>query len=82
MCIEIEAKLKVDSLTEIEKKLEELGADFILQGTIGKITDKEGKKRVYFYQVDLELINIETAEKHWIGQEKLKKYVKKAGDSL
>ena len=28
MCIEIEAKLKVDSLPEIERKLTELGADF------------------------------------------------------
>jgi adenylate cyclase class 2 len=28
MCTEIEAKLKVDSLTEIENKLEELGAEF------------------------------------------------------
>ncbi len=61
---------------------EELGADFILQGTIGKITDMEGRKRVYFYQVDLELINIETAEKQWIGQKKLKKYVVKRGVAL
>ena len=28
MCIEIEAKLKVDSLPEVEQKLTELGADF------------------------------------------------------
>ncbi len=28
MCIEIEAKLKVDSLPEVERKLAELGADF------------------------------------------------------
>ncbi len=68
---------------ETRKRLrEELGADFILQGTIGKITDMDGNKRVYFYQVDLELINIETAEKTWIGQKKLKKFVKKAGISL
>jgi hypothetical protein len=68
---------------ETRKRLrEELGADYILQGTIGKITDMEGKKRVYFYQVDLELIKIETAEKQWIGQKKLKKYVEKSGISL
>jgi adenylate cyclase class 2 len=29
MCVEIEAKLKVDSLLEVEEKLTELGADFI-----------------------------------------------------
>jgi adenylate cyclase class 2 len=31
MCIEIEAKLKVDSLQEIERKLVELGADFLAE---------------------------------------------------
>ena len=58
---------------------EELGADFSLQGLINKIADREGKKRVYFYQGDLELIDIETAEKTWLGQKKLKKYVEKGG---
>jgi adenylate cyclase class IV len=29
MCVEIEAKLKVDSLPEIERKLGELGAEFL-----------------------------------------------------
>jgi len=68
---------------ETRKRLrEELGADFILQGLINKIVDMEGKKRVYYYQVDLELINIETAEKTWIGQKKVKKYVEKGGFGL
>lgn len=58
---------------------EELGADFILQGTITKIEDMEGRKRVYFYQVDLELTSIETTEKVWIGQKPLKKFVTKGG---
>jgi adenylate cyclase class 2 len=31
MCIEIEAKLKVDSLEEIERKLAELGAEFLAE---------------------------------------------------
>ncbi len=63
---------------ETRKRLqEELGADFILQGTISKIVDMEGRKRVYFYQVDLILTDIETTEKVWIGQKKLKKYVTK-----
>ena len=65
---------------ETRKRLrEELGADFILQGLVNKIVDMDGKKRVYFYQVDLELIDIETAEKTWLGQKKLKKYVEKRG---
>ena len=31
MCVEIEAKLKVDSLPEVEQKLEELGAEFLAE---------------------------------------------------
>jgi adenylate cyclase class 2 len=31
MCVEIEAKLKVDSLPEIERKLRELGAEFLAE---------------------------------------------------
>jgi len=68
---------------ETRKRLrEELGADFILQGVVNKTTDMEGKKRVYVYQVDLELINIETSEKLWIEQDVQKKYVEKAGFRL
>ena len=48
-----------------------------MQGTINKITDTDANRAVYFYQVDLELIDIETVEKVWIGQKKLKKYVEK-----
>jgi len=59
---------------ETAKKMrEELGADFILQGAIKTITDQEGGDRVVFYQTDLELINIETMEKVWIGNKKIKK---------
>lgn len=52
---------------------EELGADFIIQGAIKTITDQEGGKQVVFYQTDLELINIESMEKVWIGNKKIKK---------
>jgi uncharacterized protein (TIGR02722 family) len=61
---------------ETAKKLrEETGADFILQGGIKTITDQEGKDKVVFYQTDLELINIESMEKVWIGTKKIKKGV-------
>ncbi len=56
---------------------EELGADFIVQGTINKITDIDADRAVYFYQVDLEVVDIETTEKRWSKQEKLKKFVEK-----
>lgn len=66
--------------TATRKRLrEELGADLMLQGTIGKILDMEGNKRVYYYQVDLILSDLESTEKIWIGQKKIKKLVEKSG---
>jgi len=57
----------------------ELGADFMLFGSINTIVDSkaEGKHRVIFYQVNLELVDLETNEIVWIGDKKIKKYVKK-----
>jgi len=52
---------------------EELGADFILMGSIKTIIDQEEGNKVVFYQTDLELINVETIEKVWIGTKKIKK---------
>jgi len=53
----------------------ELGADFMLLGEINKILDQEGKEKVAFYQVDLTLTHIQSNEKVWIGQKKIKKYI-------
>lgn len=54
---------------------EEWGADFILQGQINTILDQAGNQTVKYYQVELELVNILTNEKVWIGQKKIKKLV-------
>ncbi len=56
----------------------EKAADFILQGGINSILDSAGRKTLRYYQVELELINIETNEKVWIGQKKIKKLVKRS----
>lgn len=53
----------------------ELGADFMLMGEINKIVDQEGKEKVAFYQVDLSLTDIQSNEKVWLGQKKIKKYI-------
>ena len=53
----------------------ELGADFILQGVLNSIVDSNGKQKVVFYQTDLELTNIESNEKVWIGDKKIKKVI-------
>ena len=55
---------------------QELGADFMLNGDINSIVDTYKKKSVVFYQVNLELTNLETNEVIWIGDKKLKKYIK------
>lgn len=53
----------------------ELGADFMLQGTINSIVDTYKKEKVVFYQIDLQLTNLETNEVVWIGDKKIKKQV-------
>jgi uncharacterized protein (TIGR02722 family) len=53
----------------------ELGADYMLFGTISSIVDTEGKRQVIFYQTDLELADLETNEIVWLDGEKIKKYV-------
>jgi uncharacterized protein (TIGR02722 family) len=55
---------------------QEIGADFMLKGSINTITDRIEGKQVKFYQVNLELIAIETNRKVWIGEKKIKKVVK------
>ncbi|SHM02679.1 penicillin-binding protein activator LpoB [Myroides odoratimimus] len=54
----------------------EQGADFMLQGSINSIVDSHKKKKVVYYQVNLELTNIQTSEVVWIGEKKIAKYVK------
>lgn len=55
----------------------ELGADFMLLGEINTIFDREGGREVKFYQVDLNLTDLETNELVWVGQKKIKKYVER-----
>ena len=62
----------------VKKFGKELGADFMLKGQINTITDAVKKTTLKYYQVELELINIETNEKVWIGQKKIKKVVGKS----
>ena len=54
----------------------EQGADYILQGSINSIVDAHKRKKVLYYQVNLELTNIETNEVVWVGDKKIAKYVK------
>jgi uncharacterized protein (TIGR02722 family) len=54
---------------------EETGADFMLQGSISSVVDAIEGVQTVFYQVDMELISIETSEKVWLGQKEIKKVI-------
>ena len=56
----------------------ETGADYMLKGCIKTHIDAVSGKQVKFYQVDLELMAVETNEKAWIGTKKIKKFVKQS----
>jgi len=55
----------------------ELGADYMLIGTINEQGDAAGGSEVFFFSTDLELIKIQTNQKVWIGNHKIKKVKQK-----
>jgi len=57
----------------------EVGADYVMTGVINQIKDTEGGEEISFYQTDLELINVESNVKVWIGQKKIKKFIERSG---
>jgi uncharacterized protein (TIGR02722 family) len=54
----------------------EHGADFMMNGVITSITDEYKNRKSVAYQINLELTDLETNEKVWIGQKQIKKLVK------
>jgi hypothetical protein len=57
---------------------QEIGADYMLKGTINTIIDVDGSDQIRFYQVDLNLISLADNRKVWQGQKKIKKDVRRA----
>ena len=66
----------------VKKFRQETGADFMLQGDITTIIDQAGGEKVKYYQVNLELVNIESNKKVWIGEKKIKKVVSQSGSKF
>lgn len=64
------------SVSTMKKFGLENGADYILQGSINSIVDSHKRQKVVYYQVNLELTDIQTNEVVWIGDKKITKYVK------
>jgi len=79
---EREDQQEYTSVTSRSDMGEEQGADLMMTGNISTIVDQEGKRSVIFYQVNMELIELETTKKVWIGEKKIKKYVERAGTRL
>lgn len=54
----------------------EIGADYMLTGTLNSIVDQYRRDRIIYYQINLELTDMETNEKVWIGEKQIKKVVR------
>ncbi|WP_173780721.1 penicillin-binding protein activator LpoB [Agarilytica rhodophyticola] len=56
---------------------QELGADYMMIGSINTIVDAAAKQQVVYYQTDLKLVSMADNRTVWIGQKKIKKLVQK-----
>ncbi len=61
---------------------QETGADIMLTGSINSIVDQSGGETVKFYQVDLELTDLQSHKKLWIDSKKIKKLIEKSALKL
>jgi penicillin-binding protein activator len=75
---ELESQQSFASEATVKKLANETGADFMMQGVITTTVDAISGKKVVLYQVDMELINMETMEKVWKGVKKIKKVVEQS----
>ncbi|HSF69035.1 MAG TPA: penicillin-binding protein activator LpoB [Nitrospira sp.] len=55
----------------------EIGADYMMKGTIATILDEAEGTKAMFYQVDLQMVDLESNAKVWFGQKKIKKVIEK-----
>jgi hypothetical protein len=55
----------------------EIGADYLLRGSISTIQDEADGTKAIYYQVDLEMVDLSNNVKSWFGQKKIKKIVER-----
>lgn len=67
------------TLDSAKKLAQETGADLMLIGSIVTISDRDDDLKVIYYQVDLELVDLQSNEKVWIGSKKHKKIIEIGG---
>ncbi|MEX2641636.1 MAG: penicillin-binding protein activator LpoB [Balneolales bacterium] len=58
----------------------ETGADFMLMGSINSIYDENlrGNERAVYYTINLEMVNLESNQKVWIGNKEIKKFIERS----
>jgi len=72
------ADQQINSTPESRARMRnEFGADYILIGEITSIEDVEGGRETVSYQVDLNLTDLESNLRVWVGQKKLKKFIQR-----
>lgn len=57
------------------RQAQELGAKYMLQGTIEAVQDAAGREKVVYYQIDATLVDLESNQKVWTGQKQIKKLI-------
>jgi uncharacterized protein (TIGR02722 family) len=69
------------SYESVKNLAQELGADYMMLGNINSIMDESIDRRTssIFYTINLELIDVETNQKVWIGNEQIRKIVERSG---
>ena len=55
----------------------EIGADYMMKGTIATILDEADGTKAMFYQIDLQMVDLESNAKVWYGQKKIKKVIER-----
>jgi uncharacterized protein (TIGR02722 family) len=75
---ELESQQSFASEETVKRLANETGADFMMQGVITSTVDAVSGKKVVLYQVDMELVNMETTEKVWKGSKKIKKVIEQS----
>lgn len=76
---EKEDQQSYSSIETAKRLAQETGADIMLIGSIITIEDKADDLKVIYYQVDMELVELESNEKLWIGTKKHKKVIELGG---
>lgn len=71
--------VKYNDPSTVKAVAKELNADFVMVGEINdnKETTRDGRSVIQFYQVNMEMVNAETAEKVWIGTKEIEKRAKR-----